>query len=694
MANRLIHETSPYLVQHAHNPVDWYPWGEEALEKARREQKPIFLSVGYSACHWCHVMERESFEDPEIARMLNEWFVSIKVDREERPDLDQVYMGAVQLLSGHGGWPMSVFLTPELRPFYAGTYWPARASRGMPGFDQVLRAVAEAWQKRREQVEHVASEVAQRLREVLAATAPEQPLEPTILAEAARTAERHFDFQNGGFGTAPKFPHALMLRFLLRYGPRSGNDRYRQMVELNLDRMAGGGIYDHLGGGFARYSVDNRWLVPHFEKMLYDNALLSMTYLEGYLATGNEEYRRVVEETCDYVLRDLMDLQGGFYSSEDADSEGEEGKFYLWTPQQVHEILDPDTAQLFCRIYDVTDVGNFEGKNVLNLSKTWEQYAALCGIPVDELKARMAHVRRLLFERRSERVRPGRDTKVLTSWNSLMIDALSQAGAVLGRFPYVEAAQKAADFILEHLTGPQDHLWHCRQGPTGFVPGFLEDYAGMIVALVSLHDADQDETWIQHAQRFAETLLREFHDAAEGAFFYTSSSHDSPLVRVKDFQDTSLPSGNGLAAWGLIQLGQLLDEPRYLEAARRTVGSAVPILRQWPLAAGQLLLALDWLVGPMHEVVIVGDASRPPVQDWLTQIRRSLWMRRLLAIRNPRLQEHWAPRLNHLFAGRLEGPEPACYFCSQYVCQPPVQSTHEVRAVLDQLVGQPVPPAT
>ncbi|GIW94572.1 MAG: thioredoxin domain-containing protein [Pirellulaceae bacterium] len=558
----------------------------------------------------------------------------------------------------------------------------------MPGFDQVLQAVAEAWQQRRHQVEEVAAQVVSRLEEILAASPPPQQLDTAILDAAAGSAERQFDYQFGGFGTAPKFPHALMLRFLMRYGQYTGQERYHQMVRLNLDHMASGGIYDHLGGGFARYSVDRRWLVPHFEKMLYDNALLAVTYLEAYLLTHNPEYQRVVRETCDYVLRDMTDPQGGFYSSEDADSEGEEGKFYLWTRKEVEEVLGPDRADLFCRVYDVTDTGNFEGKNILNRSRTWEQCAALYGMPLEELVAEMDQARRQLFERRNQRVRPGRDTKILTSWNSLMIDALCQAGAVLEESRYREAAQKAAHFILTEYAGSDGQLWHCRQRTEGYVKGFLEDYAGMVVALLSLYDADHDENWITHAQKLAEKMLAGFYDNENGGFYYTESGNDSLLVRIKDYQDSSIPSGNGLAAWGLLRLGQLLDEPRYLEAARSTLASAVSLLRQWPLAAGQLLLALDWAVRPTHEVVVVGSYRQSPVREWLREVRGRFWPRRLLAVRDPAVKTEACAALEHLFAGRMDQPVPAFYLCSRYTCQAPARTLDEVRSCIDQAINK------
>jgi len=431
MPNRLAQETSPYLLQHRDNPVDWHAWGPEALELAKREERPIFLSIGYSACHWCHVMEHESFENPAIARLMNENFVCIKVDREERPDLDQIYMNAVQLLTGRGGWPMSVFLTPDLKPFYGGTYWPPTSRMGMPGFDQVLLAVADAWKNRREQTVQHAAELINHLSRFAEGPAAAGELSLHLIGAAGDALERSFDHHHGGFGGAPKFPHSMDLQVLLRLWKRHRRPGFLEIVTATLDKMAAGGIYDHLGGGFHRYSVDERWLVPHFEKMLYDNALLTSAYVEGYQATGNAEYARVARETCNYVLREMTDPAGGFYSTEDADSEGEEGKFYVWTPGEIEDVLGKEAGEIFCYVYDVTESGNFEGHNILNLPKTIEVCAKIKGRDSEQLRAELAASRQKLLAVRSKRVRPGRDDKVLVAWNGLMIDALAKAAGAL-----------------------------------------------------------------------------------------------------------------------------------------------------------------------------------------------------------------------------------------------------------------------
>jgi uncharacterized protein YyaL (SSP411 family) len=479
MPNHLAQETSPYLLQHANNPVDWHAWGPEAIARAREEQKPIFLSIGYSACHWCHVMEHESFENPDIARLLNESFVSIKVDREERPDLDHIYMSAVQSIAGRGGWPMSVFLTPDLEPFFGGTYWPPTSRMGMPGFDRVLAAVADAWQNRRAETIEQAGRLAEHVRALSGLATEPGELSPTLLRTAGAALERSFDHRYGGFGGAPKFPHPMDLKLLLRLWRREPREGVLQMVTHTLDKMAAGGMYDHLGGGFHRYSVDERWLVPHFEKMLYDNALLASCYLEAWQATQRETYLQVVRETLDYVLREMTHADGGFYSTQDADSEGEEGKFYVWSPAEVQAVLGEKAAGTFCYVYDVSEQGNFEGHSILNLPKTLAQCAQLLNRDLADLQAELAASRAKLLAVRDRRVHPGLDDKVLVSWNGLMIDAFAQAAAALGDARYHEAAARAADFLLTKLRQPDGRLLHSwRKGKPRF-EAYVDDYASL-----------------------------------------------------------------------------------------------------------------------------------------------------------------------------------------------------------------------
>ncbi len=578
--NRLAHESSPYLLQHQNNPVDWYPWGTEALSRSKREQKPIFLSIGYSACHWCHVMEHESFENPQIARLMNENFVCIKVDREERPDLDQIYMNAVQLLTGRGGWPMSVFLTPDLQPFYGGTYWPPGARMGMPGFDQVLLAVADAWANRRAQAVEHAGELTRHVAAMSTPAQSERELSHKMIDQAGAHLEMSFDQVHGGFGGAPKFPHSMDLQVMLRLWKRHRHERLLEMVTKTLEKMAAGGIYDHLGGGFHRYSVDERWLVPHFEKMLYDNALLINAYAEGFLATGNAEFARVASETCDYMLRDMTDQAGGFYSTEDADSEGEEGKFYVWTPQEIAAVLGEQAAADFCYVYDVSEPGNFEGHNILNLTKSIEVCAKVRHRDPEELRAELTAARIKLLEVRNRRVRPGRDDKVLVAWNGLMIDALARAAGALDQPQYLDAAMKAAAFILKEIRRSDGRLLHTWRAGKAKVDAYLDDYAALANALVSLYEATFNEQYIDDAVQLAEIMLEHFADRESGGFFYTADDQEQLIARHKDVQDGSAPSGNALAATVLVRLGKLTGRMEYLQAAEKTFRMASMLLER------------------------------------------------------------------------------------------------------------------
>jgi len=682
--NRLAGETSPYLLQHQDNPVDWYPWGEEALQRARQEDRPIFLSIGYSACHWCHVMEHESFENEEIAGLLNERFVCIKVDREERPDLDQIYMQAVQMMTGHGGWPMSIFLTPELKPFYGGTYWPPHAQRGMPGFDQIVQAVDEAWKNRREQALEGSQELARRIVENSAAAGP-APLPEDVLASAAANLEGAFDFKNGGFGGAPKFPHPMDLQVLLRYWAKQPRDGVMQMVRLTLDRMAAGGIYDHLGGGFARYSVDARWLVPHFEKMLYDNALLLSAYLEGFVATGEADYARVARETADYVLRDMTDPGGGFYSTEDADSEGEEGKFYVWTPDELRDVLGPQAAETFAHVYDVSEEGNFEGRNILNLSKTIPQCAQLLGRDETELRDELADSRAKLLAARNRRVRPGRDDKVLVSWNGLMIDGLSRAANVLDEPRYRDAARAAADFLLRELRTGEGRLLHTWRRGTAKLPAYLDDYAALANALVSVYETTFDESYIDEAVGLADQMLLHFADPDGAGFFYTADDHEALIARTKDLFDSSVPSASALAATALSRLGMLCGRREYLDAAETTIQSAAIIIKRAPTAAGQMLLAADMLQGPTPQIAILTEPDHPSTVAALAALRRHFIPNKVLAVRGTSTETR-TPYLDPLFDGKQLGDRsPTVFICRDFACQSPVTGLEAAEAAWQEL---------
>ncbi len=689
MSNHLASETSPYLLQHANNPVDWYPWGEEALRRAKEEQRPIFLSIGYSACHWCHVMEHESFENQEIASRLNAHFVCIKVDREERPDLDQIYMTAVQLMTRHGGWPMSVFLTPELEPFFGGTYWPPHARGQMPGFDQVIAAVADAWQNRREQAMSQAHELTEHIRQLAAGAADDDsrlgdPQE--VILAAAVHLERAFDFSHGGFGSAPKFPHSMDLQLLLRVWKRNGRQGVLDMVRLSLDKMFQGGIYDHLGGGFARYSVDARWLVPHFEKMLYDNALLSGAYLDGYLATGEQRYAQVVRETLGYICNYLTDELGGYHSTEDADSEGEEGKFYVWTPAEIRAVLGAELAEKFCYVYDVSAEGNFEGRSILNLPKTIDQCAAVHNWDLQQLQIELAGARAKLLAVRDQRVRPGKDDKILASWNGLMIDSMARAAAALDESAYLRSATRAAQFIRAHLSRDDGRLLHAwRHGQARF-DGYLDDYANLANGYVSLYEAGGGERWLDEAVRLADIMQRHFGDPDGTGFFYTADDHEQLIARQKDAQDSSVPSGNAMAATVFVRLGHLCGRPEYLQIAEQTIQSAASLIERSPTAAGQMLIALDMLCGPFYELVVAGDGQAEIMQSVLHDIHRRYLPNRVVACRTREAPAEVSSHLEPLFDQRTAvNDTPTLYVCQGNTCQAPVAGTDAISKTLTDL---------
>jgi uncharacterized protein YyaL (SSP411 family) len=678
------------LLQHANNPVDWYPWGPEALACAKEENRPIFLSIGYSACHWCHVMEHESFENPEIAALLNAKFVNIKVDREERPDLDQIYMTAVQLLTGRGGWPMSVFLTPDLQPFFAGTYWPPEPRMGMPGFVQVVEAVDDAWQKRQSQAIAQAQELTRHLQRLAEVRSAETSLNLDLLTAGAAKLEQIFDFSHGGFGRAPKFPHAMDLQFLMRLWYRQPRPEWLEMVTLNLDRMARGGIYDHLAGGFARYSVDERWLVPHFEKMLYDNALLVAAYLDGYRVTGTTTYRRVARETLDYVLRYMTDTQGGFHSSEDADSEGEEGKFYVWTPGEIEEVLGKEKAARFCYVYDVTPAGNFEGKSILNLRHDLTQCASLQGWDLDELTHELAESRSALLQARDQRVRPGKDDKVLVNWNGLMIEALARGAGVLDDPKYLEAATRAAEFIWDNMRTDEGRLLHTWRDGQARLAAYLDDYACYGNALVSLYEAGFEERRLDAAVELAEAMIAHFHDSEDGGFFFTADDHEQLITRQKDWHDDSTPSGNAMAATLLLRLGKLCGRNDFLEVAERTLQLATRVMLEAPVAAGQALIAADMWLGPMPEFVLMGDGSNPELEQILSAFRSRYIPSFVIAFRDSRESQFESALLGALFAGKsTANGAPALFECEGFQCQTPLVGAEAILNRLAELERNP-----
>jgi uncharacterized protein YyaL (SSP411 family) len=681
--NRLAQETSPYLRQHAHNPVDWFPWGDEALARARRQERPIFLSIGYSACHWCHVMEHESFEDPEIGRLLNEHFVSIKVDREERPDLDQIYMAFVQRATGHGGWPMSVFLTPELQPFFGGTYFPPDERYGgqMPSFRRVLLSVIDWWENRRDEVKQSAAAVTGELRDLLRLEPQPGDLDPALLRQVTGQLGRAFDQREGGFGSQPKFPHPTELRLLLRVSRRFNDEHALQMVRLTLDRMAMGGMYDQLGGGFHRYSTDSHWLVPHFEKMLYDNALLTLAYLEAFQATGEPFYREVVQETLAYVRREMTSPEGPFYSTQDADSEGEEGKFFVWSAAEVEEVLGSDVATVFNYVYDVTPEGNWEGKNILHRSKTYEQCARLMKINEPELRRTLNEAKAKLFAVRSHRVWPGRDEKVLTAWNGLMIAAFAQAAQVLDEPVHAKAAVRAADFILRTMRMSDGRLYRTwSSGSAAKLNGYLEDYAYFLDALVSVYETTFEPRWIEAAGDVARVMIEQFWDEAEGGFYFTGRDHEQLIARTKDPHDNATPSGNAMAVTALLRLAKLTGRADLRDKAERTLRLFRGLMEASPMAAGQMLIAYDFDLGPVQEFAVVGDLVNDETKRVLRAIRGGFRPHKVVALKAS--GDDKADALLPLLAGKGSSGSVTTYICENFTCAAPLVGAAAVEAAL------------
>jgi uncharacterized protein len=678
--NRLIDETSPYLRQHAHNPVDWYAWGEEALQDAASNDKPIFLSIGYSACHWCHVMERESFEHEATATLMNELFVNIKVDREERPDLDSIYMDAVQAMTGQGGWPMSVFLTPDGKPFYGGTYFPPQPRYGMPSFVQVLRSVAEAYRDRRDQVEGQAERLTDMLRRTAQFESQAVDLGVETLDEAVAQLHQHVDEEHGGFGTQPKFPQPMTLEFVLTQYLRTGDLDTLYMAELTLEQMALGGIYDQLGGGFHRYSVDAYWLVPHFEKMLYDNAQLLSIYLHAWQLNKLPLYRRIVEETVDYVLREMTAPTGGFYTAQDADSEGEEGKFFVWAPAEIEAVLDANAAEVFEATYGVSTRGNFEGKNILHMRRTAESVAKDFNLSQEQVEQILAESKTKLFAEREKRVKPARDEKILVEWNGLMIHALAEVGVVLGRQDALDAAIAAADFILTHMSQPDGKLYRSYKDGRARFNAYLEDYAAFARALVVLYEATFDLRWLGEASRLTQLIFEQFHDAERGGFFQTGLDHEQLVARRKDYIDNAIPSGNSLTAELLLRLAVLVDNEQYRREATRVILTLKEAMAQQPTGFGRMLTALNALLHPSQEIAIVGDPNDTTTREMLVEVRGRYLPTTVLALKQP-----GAESMLPLLANRgLVNGQPAAYVCENYTCKLPVTTAEALAALLDQ----------
>ena len=674
MPNRLAAESSPYLLQHQHNPVDWYPWGDEAFAQARATGKPVFLSVGYAACHWCHVMERESFEDQETADVLNQHFISVKVDREERPDVDQIYMSAVQLLTRHGGWPMSVFMTPEGKPFHGGTYFPPEPRQGMPSFRQVLGAVHDAWMNRRDELESGAGRLTEAIQAADSLDLPAAPVTDDDLRRASQALAGSEDRTHGGWGEAPKFPQAMAIEFLLRRHLATGEALLLDIADRALHRMARGGIYDHVGGGFHRYSVDAAWHVPHFEKMLYDNSQLARAYLHAWQIGGDRAHRKVVEETLDWVQREMTHPQGGFFSTLDADSEGEEGKFYVWSLDELREVLGPDVA-LVADTYDVSARGNWEGVNVLRRLKDLDVLAYQHDVSTSEIQAAADRALPRLFERRADRIRPGLDDKIITAWNGLMIAAFAEAARALDRDDYAATATSAAEFCCAELWRDGGRLWRTWKDGRARFNAYLEDYACLAEGLLELYQTTFDDRWFAAAQVLADAMLEHFQDP-EGGFYDTSNDHEQLVTRPKNVQDNATPSGGSMAITVLGRMHALTGEARYLDVAERALAAVGPGATSYPTAFAQWFGAADFLVGQPVGIALVGDAAGR--QGLLTVVRQTYRPRAVVAA-----ADDAAPTGIPLLKDRqtLNG-QAAAYVCHGFVCKLPTADPGTVRELL------------
>lgn len=671
--NKLISETSPYLLQHAHNPVEWYPWGEEAFERARAEDKPLIVSIGYSACHWCHVMEHESFENEEIAAIQNASFINIKVDMEERPDVDQIYMNFVQLTTGRGGWPMNVFITPDKLPFFGGTYFPPSPRFNMPSWPQILTSIAEAWNGKREELLDSANDILGELRRLSVTELTTADIDESLSEQAYQGMVRAFDAKNGGFGGAPKFPAAMSMEFLLRYWKRTADDGALEMVRKTAETMAKGGIYDQLGGGYHRYSVDAIWLVPHFEKMLYDNAQLTRVFLHLYQITKDESFKATAVEILEYVRREMTDASGAFYSTQDADSEGVEGKFFVWTPDEIAEVLGEEDAKEFCAVYDVTERGNFEGKNILNIrgGATGDLWPGEPHRHSPGKAERLRSSREKLFEHREKRIKPFRDEKVLTAWNGLMLAAFAEAAAIFDSQEYLETAKKNADLLLSELRekdgGRVLRTW---KDGVAKLNGYIEDYANLADGLIELYQASGESAYLSAAKDLADTMIVEFWDEENGGFYFTSNHHEELIVRSKDFFDNATPSGNSVAADVLLKLARLYGEERYERFASTVLRLAAPQIRRFPSGFGRMLGAIEFRLAGVKEIAVVGEKGN--------ELERAIWSE----YRPFKVVASGGGDVPLLRDRAAVDNKPTAYVCENFVCRRPVVEAVELNELI------------
>ena len=668
MDNRLINETSPYLLQHAQNPVDWYPWGNDAFNRAKNEDKPILLSVGYSACHWCHVMESESFENLAIAEIMNEKFVCIKVDREERPDVDAIYMSAVQAMTGQGGWPMTVFLTPDGEPFFGGTYFPPQDRGGLPAFPRVLEVMADTYRDKRSEVLETSQKLISHIRGISPKDNDLEILESKIIDTAFSKLQDNFDNKYGGFGLQPKFPQPMIYEFLLKYYIKTGLPEALGMVEVTLNNMAAGGIYDHLRGGFHRYSTDTYWLVPHFEKMLYDNALLIRLYLHAYQVTGNNTYRVVVEETLDYVIAEMTDKSGGFFSSQDADTEGEEGKYFVWRPEEIEDLLGKEQGSLFNKYFNVDIDGNFEGMSILNVTMSKSDFMFSEGLEKSEFENLISQSKSLLLESRATRTSPGIDDKILTSWNSLMIGAFAEAGSILGRSDYVSIAERGADYILKTLV-TEDRLLRTSRNGQAKLQGYLEDYSFLVNSLILLHEATLSQKWLNAAIKFTENMINLFWDKKNKQFYDTGIDHESLIIRPINFQDNAIPSGAAIAADVLLKMAVITGRKEFEQYGKDALKSSVPMLNQYPLGAGHWLCVLDFYLDKTKEIVVLGKSKSCDTKELVAEVFRHYIPNRVFVGND--VEDETVSNLPILQRKNLVNGKATAFVCEDYVCSLP-----------------------
>jgi len=681
--NRLSKETSPYLLQHADNPVDWYPWSDEAFQKAKNENKPVFLSIGYSSCHWCHVMEHESFENEEIAKIMNQHFVCIKVDREQRPDIDDIYMKSVQMMTGSGGWPLSVFLTPDGKPFHGGTYYPPEDRYGRPGFKNVLNTIAQAWKEQKEKLLISAD----KLTELLAQNvSPEKTaISEKMLDDTFGFLKGIFDPVNGGFGSAPKFPQTDNIIMLLRYYNRSGNTDALQMATTSLDKMANGGIHDQLGGGFHRYSTDATWLVPHFEKMLYDQALISKAYLLAYQATGNKKYAKTATDIFDYVLRDMAAPAGGFYSAEDADSRGKEGIFYLWSKKQVENIIGKDNAKIFNSYFGLTEHGNFEGSNILHVSKSPDDIAKELDLSGDDVRQIISDAKNKLFEVRSKRTRPFKDEKIITAWNGLMISSFAFGGAILDQPKYVAAAERSADFVLNNLK-KNSRLRRYYITDQAVDLGVLDDYAFLTMALVDLYQATFEPRWLSEALLLNSQMMELFSDKDSGGFYLTGTDAQKLIARSKPDYDGAIPSGNSIAAFNLLRLAQITMDGETKEQAQKTLEAfSAPLGRPGILTA--MINAVDFYLGPKQEIVIAGSARNKDTKEMIALVRNK-FLPNAVVLLHDKDQDEIEKIIPFIKNQNMTDNKATAFVCENYICNQPVNDINKLKEMLNRIKGQ------